>query len=166
MRGMALRKQSRNHLTMLELVLDALGSEDEGEDDQNLPTVVDDADHQIYDEDAEVLEDEADLERMLQAIKKSAVTKVKRRRQTLPARRDKNGDRIWKAIVLQYHEGPLENRTAAINPMVDKLRCARRFEMKLTFSVEKRIKRARTIMVGQGTVKQNFERDRQLSETL
>jgi len=45
---------------------DASSLEEEQEDNENLPTVVDDAD--LVDDEA--LEDEADLDRMLQAIKK------------------------------------------------------------------------------------------------
>jgi len=51
--------------------------------------VVDDAD--LVDdeaENAEGLEDEADLDRMLQAVKTSAASKVKRRRQSLRAQKD------------------------------------------------------------------------------
>lgn len=124
------------------------GVEDDGvEGDEYLPTVVDDADYLVDDEaeDEEAFEDEADFERMLQAIKKSAATKVKRRRQTLPARRDSNGDRIWKAIVIQYHGGSLGILIAAINSMVDKLRCAGLFEERLTFSVGKRMEQAKKV---------------------
>lgn len=113
---------------MKSLIEDGLSKEDEQKDNEDLHKVVDNADYLVNDEaaDVEALEDEADLERMLQAIKKSAASKIKRRRQTLPAKRDSNGDRIWKAIVLQSHG--LGTLTATLNSMVDKTRCARRFE--------------------------------------
>lgn len=98
----------------------------------------------IIDEDGdnvETPEDDIELERVPQAIHNLAAPKVKKGRNTTSARRDSNGDRIWKAIAFEYWGSVgIWILMAAISSTANDTRCAENFERRLRHSVETRIR--------------------------
>lgn len=87
--------------------------------------------------------DDAELESILSQVRKTTAAKLKKRRTRTKATRDGNGERICKAIKLEYSDAAsLGSPVTSLNPFADKTQRAGVFEQRLSYSVTSRTQRA------------------------
>lgn len=94
-----------------------ISGEEISDDDQDLPLDVADADYNVGDDEEaeEAPQDDDEFDTVVLRVKKTAAPKTRKRRQ-VNAKRNADGERIWKAIYFEYKgAASLGSPTASLN---------------------------------------------------